>query len=719
MQCNGAQIQVCRDDRTALDDVGPPCESAALCNADDPSNAFCDPPVCRRGATSGDEFHCEGALLQRCNESLTVYDTIQTCVSAALCDASQRANGCKTPVCQPGGHNCAGGFLQLCNADQTGFDNVENCGSQAQCDANAGRCAEPCEVGSQRCNATNGDLEQCNDLLTGWQPIADCPNVQLCDLANGRCDICLDGAFSCADNQLRQCAPDGRTFSRQNIPAECALAANGGGGVRACQNNQVVVNPCPLGCTNGRCHECSGTEQQCLANGQIRRCVNGFFGAPTSCSDGNACNGVESCQNNNCVGGQAPNCNDGNACTNDTCNPASGCQFPAVANRTTCTPAAGTLEVCSNGNRQVIACGQLGCAPGGTVCNNCNQGQCVGGTQFQTCPAGLLSAAQNCPQGQVCQGAGNCVFNCAQLNCNDNNPCTNDSCNAQQGCLHANNNNSCSDGNACNGNEVCQNGACSNPPDISCNDNNACTNDSCNPQNGTCNNAQVQCPGGQSCQGGTCRVNQICTPNATSCNGTQPQRCNAAGTALANIAACAGTTATRCQGGSVTTQTCGTGTTCNAGQCVPNAPPPPPPPPPPPARVCDPAAAAFCQNGAVVRCRADGSGLDTITCTGGGAFFSHCEGTTIVTDQCAGANECVDRICRSAAGCEVVGNSSINRSCTNRAEFGAASSGGHCSGGTCSIEGCNTAAECTVAGAQCVTITPTPNGFPGQCVPSP
>src|SRR6185436_11182925 len=147
MQCNGAQIQVCRDDRTGLDNSGAPCESAALCNADDPLNAVCDEPLCRRGATSGNEFHCEGKELQRCNESLTVYDTIQTCVTAALCDATQRANGCKQPVCQPGGHACNNGFLQTCNADQAGFDNTENCGSQAQCDANAGRCADPCEPG--------------------------------------------------------------------------------------------------------------------------------------------------------------------------------------------------------------------------------------------------------------------------------------------------------------------------------------------------------------------------------------------------------------------------------------------------------------------------------------------------------------------------------------------------------------------------------------------
>jgi hypothetical protein len=506
MQCNGAQIQVCREDRTGLDDAGAPCESAALCNADDPANAFCEPPVCHRGATAGDEFHCEGAQLQRCNESLSLYDTIQTCVTAALCDASQRQNGCKTPACQPGQHACKGGFLQTCNADQTAFDNTENCGSQAQCDANAGRCADPCEPGTNRCNNPTGDLETCRDRLTGWQPIADCPNVALCDLANNRCDICLGGQFSCADNQLRQCSADGGTFSRQNIPPECAaLPNNQGVGIRGCQNNQVVVNPCQFGCTNGRCHECNPGDTQCVGNGQIRRCGDdGFYGAPTSCSNGNACDGVETCQNNQCVRGQAPNCNDGNPCTNDTCNPTAGCQFPPVANRTTCDPPSGTLETCSNGNRQVTACGTLGCAPGSTVCNNCNASVC-NGNQFTPCNGGRFGATVTC-------------------NDTDGNVCTGVACDPQRGCVTTPLSGiSCSDGNACNGNETCQNGACSNPPDVACPNLGECRTNTCNPQTGACvagNANGGRCANNTgTCQGGACVPDAECSATRACPNG--------------------------------------------------------------------------------------------------------------------------------------------------------------------------------------------------------
>jgi hypothetical protein len=626
MQCNGAQIQLCRDDQTGLDDTGAPCESAALCNADDPTNVVCDEPLCRRGATSGNEFHCEGAQLQRCNESLTVYDTIQTCVTPALCDASQRFNGCKPPACQPGGHACSNGFLQTCNANQTGYDNVENCGSQAQCDANAGRCADPCEPGATRCNSATGDLERCRDRLTGWQPIADCQSLALCDAANGRCNICFGGDYSCADNQLRQCAPDGRTFARQNVPAECAPAQGGGSGVRVCQNNQVTVNPCQFGCSNGRCNECAGNTSQCVGNGQIRRCVNGFFGAPTSCTDGNACNGVESCQNNNCVGGQAPNCNDGNQCTNDSCSSTSGCQFAGFSSTFQCINNGSQVQGCSNGQLQTNNCtGNLGCTGG--RCNNCNQGACANGTQFQTCDNGQISGPKNCPANQICQNAGNCVFNCQQLNCNDNNACTNDNCSAQAGCQHSNvaNGSGCGDNNACNGADSCQNGQCATGAPRNCNDNRACTSDSCNPATGACSNT-VNCAGGQTCNAaGACAAPVVCNAGAfAGCNGTTAfNRCNGAGTGNERV---------DCAGGQI----------CDAGQqrCV--TPPP--------------------------RCT-------TGTCNGN--QFTPCvngqPGTPQTCPDDAANNQCVGPVC-SAAGC---GLQNLTSTCISNGN------NGRCQGGIC------------------------------------
>ncbi|MEO8184973.1 MAG: hypothetical protein ABI895_39710, partial [Deltaproteobacteria bacterium] len=290
---------------------------------------------------------------------------------------------------------------------------------------------------------------------------------------------------------------------------------------------------------------------QCVGNGQIRRCVNGFFGPPTSCSDGNACNGVESCQNNSCVGGAPPNCNDGNQCTNDSCSPTAGCQFAGFSNNFQCINNGGQVQGCSNGQLQTANCSGLGCTAG--RCNNCNQGVCANGTQFQTCDNGQISAPKNCPANNICQGGGNCVFNCQQLNCNDNNACTNDSCSPQTGCVHTNNTLSCSDGNACNGGETCRNGTCQPGTPVTCNDGNPCTTDNnCNRTTGMCSfpatNEGMSCGGSNTCQGGQCRPQPTPTPPARLCNSgsftacandnASFTRCNAAGTANNEVVPC-------------------------------------------------------------------------------------------------------------------------------------------------------------------------------------
>src|SRR5262249_36416696 len=119
------------------------------------------------------------------------------------------------------------------------------------------------------------------------------------------------------------------------------------------------------------------------------------------------------------VGGGAPNCNDGNAWTHASCDPASGCKH---VNNT---------APCSDGN----AC---------TTGDTCSGGVCVGG------PA---------------------------PNCNDNNPCTDDSCDPATGCKHVNNTAPCNDGNACTTNDTCSGGTCVGGPAPNCNDGNPCTDD--------------------------------------------------------------------------------------------------------------------------------------------------------------------------------------------------------------------------------------------------
>src|SRR5206468_2343189 len=193
-------------------------------------------------------------------------------------------------------------------------------------------------------------------------------------------------------------------------------------------------------------------------------CVHSNNTAP--CDDGNACTGPDACGGGACQPGPPVNCNDGNSCTTDTCDPVAGCQH---TNNNTLT--------CNDNN----ACTSL---------DFCLNGQCLGGPP---------------------------------ISCDDGNPCTDDLCDAQLGCLHVNNHASCSDGNACTANDTCSGGTCVGGPPPNCDDGNPCTTDTCSPTLGcqnkpvtdgtTCNDGNA-CTFGETCQGGVCAGGSttVCAP---------------------------------------------------------------------------------------------------------------------------------------------------------------------------------------------------------------
>jgi len=130
---------------------------------------------------------------------------------------------------------------------------------------------------------------------------------------------------------------------------------------------------------------------------------------------------------------------------------------------------------------------------------------------------------------------------CDTLNCDDGNPCTNDTCNPVNGCVHVNNAAPCDDGLFCNGTDTCSNGTCgihagitcddglycngveacnetlercdAGSP-VNCDDSNACTADQCHEasrsckhknQSGPCDDG-LFCNGADFCRAGACTV---------------------------------------------------------------------------------------------------------------------------------------------------------------------------------------------------------------------
>jgi hypothetical protein len=78
-------------------------------------------------------------------------------------------------------------------------------------------------------------------------------------------------------------------------------------------------------CDNVSCTPRNVCEQSASCDAATGNCVYVAQADGLACGDGDACNGVETCQSGQCTSGQAPSCDDGNECTTDSCDAALGC----------------------------------------------------------------------------------------------------------------------------------------------------------------------------------------------------------------------------------------------------------------------------------------------------------------------------------------------------------------------------------------------------------
>ena len=91
------------------------------------------------------------------------------------------------------------------------------------------------------------------------------------------------------------------------------------------------------------------------------------------------------------------------------------------------------------------------------------------GTITVTAVASGCNTNSDCTDADLCNGTETCQSGaCASgtaLNCDDNNACTNDSCDATAGCQNVNDDtNTCDDGESCTSNDVCSAGKCVGTP---------------------------------------------------------------------------------------------------------------------------------------------------------------------------------------------------------------------------------------------------------------
>jgi Dictyostelium (slime mold) repeat len=323
------------------------------------------------------------------------------------------------------------------------------CSSDAQCDDGNPCTDDTCSAG--RCSIVQrAEGADCSAL---------CRVGDMCDAA-GTC--ALSGTtIDCSDGDpctLDVCASDGSCSNPLDPNAD------------NCRDCTTAIPDCDDGnpCTNKAC-----VSMKCHVTPKIG-----------TCSDGNSCNGLETCSGGLCQAGTPMVCTPANACFTGTCVAGVGCQFDPIPGCVPCTSAAD----CSDGNacNGAERCTAGQCKPG--TAPNCNDGL---GCTLDACDpvVGCQHVADHaaCNDGiacttDVCSSTFGCLNNAIQSMCDDGNACTDDLCAAGAGCLHTNkpNGTRCGVGDGCTVFPTCEVGVC--VGDLgpgTCSDTDECTIDTC------------------------------------------------------------------------------------------------------------------------------------------------------------------------------------------------------------------------------------------------
>jgi hypothetical protein len=245
-----------------------------------------------------------------------------------------------------------------------------------------------------------------------------CNGQETCDDVTG---VCQAGTNPCAD--------DGQfcngTEDCDEIIDQCFSSGNPCPGTECnhCQEDtDGCFDPADTPCTDDG-NSC--TDDYCDGGGV---CIHSNNNLP--CNDGIGCTENDACSGGTCSG--TPNdtlCSDGNVCTDDTCTIATGCIYN------------NNFSLCDD---------ELFC----TAIDQCSDGVCVG-------------SGNPCTPPLICNEDNDiCTVCLTDGDCDDNNPCTDDTCNtAVNECVYTNNTNPCDDGLYCNGTDTCSGGNCSHSGD--------------------------------------------------------------------------------------------------------------------------------------------------------------------------------------------------------------------------------------------------------------
>jgi hypothetical protein len=229
------------------------------------------------------------------------------------------------------------------------------------------------------------------------------------------------------------------------------------------------------------------------------------------CASTKLCNQLMDCMNppdGDAIDGDQEVCDDGNPCTDDYLSSDGRCAHYPMPDGVDC----------SDGNRcvQFAYCFQGSCYEQPIACNDnnpctndtCNEqfGCVYTPTSNRPCSDGLA-----CTANDLCL-SGRCVG--AAVDCQSDNPCTVGQCREPNGCVFTPrpNNTACNDDDPCTGPDYCMSGQCIGNPPGPCDDNNPCTEEYYNEDTCACQSRPLD--------GLACDDNNLCTQNDVCRNGS-------------------------------------------------------------------------------------------------------------------------------------------------------------------------------------------------------
>jgi hypothetical protein len=327
---------------------------------------------------------------------------------------------------------------------------------------------------------------------TTWSPFAaaTCDDGNLCTTADTCSDgNCQGTPLNCADpNPCTGDSCDAKTGSCVHLPSAatcddgsactagdtCAAGACTGAQVACDDGNNCTSDACDAqtGCTTAPSAGICDDGNACTANDGCNQgtCKSG---EAVNCDDQDVCS-VDSCDKKS--GCQhvslAAKCKDDNPCTDDGCDKQLGCVF--AANAIPCDDG----SLCTAGDAcKATAC--IGMPVATDDGNPCTDDACEPKSGVAHVPNSAPCDDQNaCTVGDLCKG-GTCLPGPALLPCADTNTCTDDACDPKQGCTFTPNTSPCNDGSVCTLGDTCKAGACTAASQLDCDDKNTCTSDSC------------------------------------------------------------------------------------------------------------------------------------------------------------------------------------------------------------------------------------------------